>query len=98
MSYDSSLSPISVARMLHEQELFYFSSRMLADLLARDAPAVYRLVRQLVRTGLVAVVENGKYLLLGFEPERVLSDPHFIASHLVTPGAAQSHRHAGPGA
>ncbi|MCC7353493.1 MAG: hypothetical protein IT330_07015 [Anaerolineae bacterium] len=34
---------------------------------------------------MVAEVENGKYLLLGFEPERVLSNPLFIASHLVAP-------------
>jgi predicted transcriptional regulator of viral defense system len=30
-------------------------------------------------------VEKGKYLLLGLEPERVLSNPLFIASHLVAP-------------
>lgn len=80
------LTTISVARRLHEQELFYFSSRTLADLLGRDLSQIYPLVRQLVRTGLVAEVENGKYLLLGFEPERVLANPLFIGSHLVTPG------------
>lgn len=80
------LNAISLARRLHEQELFYFSSRTLADLLGRDLPQIYSLVRQLVRAGLVAEIENGKYLLLGFEPERVLANPLFIASHLVTPG------------
>ncbi len=63
------LTAISVARMLHERELFYFSSRTLADLLARDLSQIHPLVRQLVRTGLVAEIENGKYLLLGFEPD-----------------------------
>ncbi len=80
------LTAISVARMLHEQELFYFSSRTLADLLGRDLSQIHPLVRQLVRAGLVAEIENGKYLLLGFEPERVLANPLFIGSHLVTPG------------
>ena len=80
------LTAISVARRLHEQELFYFSSRTLADLLGRDLPQIHPLVRQLVRAGLVAEIENGKYLLLGFEPERVLANPLFIGSHLVTPG------------
>lgn len=80
------LTAISVARMLHERELFYFSSRTLADLLARDPHQIHPLVRQLVRTGLVAEIENGKYLLLGFEPERVLANPLFIGCHLVTPG------------
>lgn len=80
------LSAISIARMLHEQEIFYFTSRTLADLLARDLSQVHSLVRNLVRAGLVAEIENGKYLLLGFEPERVLANPLFIACHLVTPG------------
>ena len=80
------LTAISVARMLHAQDLLYFSSRTLADLLARDVAQVHPLVRQLVRAGLVAEIENGKYLLLGFEPERVLANPLFIGCHLVTPG------------
>ena len=82
----NNLIAISVARRLHEQELFYFSSRTLADLLGRDLSQIHPLVRRLVRAGLVAEVENGKYLLLGFEPERVLANPLFIGSHLVTPG------------
>jgi predicted transcriptional regulator of viral defense system len=44
------------------------------------------LVTQLKELGLLAEVENGKYLVLGFEPERVLANPLFIASQLVTPG------------
>lgn len=82
----NNFTAISVARRLHEQELFYFSSRTLADLLGRDLSQIHPLVRQLVRAGLVAEIENGKYLLLGFEPERVLANPLFIGSHLVTPG------------
>lgn len=80
------LSAISVVRLLHEKEFFYFTSSTLADLLGCDRSQVYSLVRNLVRTGLVAEIENGKYLLLGFEPQRVLANPLFIASHLVTPG------------
>jgi len=82
----SNLSTISVARLLQQRELFYFTVRMLADLLNLDAARAYRLIRRLRAHGLVAEVENGKYLLLGFEPERVLANPLFIASHLVTPG------------
>ncbi len=83
---NDNLNAISVARMLHERELFYFSSRILANLLGRDLSQIYPLVRQLVRANLVAEIENGKYLLLGFEPERVLANPLFIGSHLITPG------------
>jgi len=34
---------------------------------------------------LVRPVRAGKYLLLGFQPERVLSNPMFIATHLAHP-------------
>ena len=78
-------SSISIARMLHEQGFFYFSARALADLLGRDRGQVYPLIRQLVRAGLATKIENGKYLLLGFESERVLANPLFIACQLVTP-------------
>jgi len=83
---NNNLAAISVVRRLHEQGIFYFTSRLLADLLACDRSQVYPLIRQLVRTGLIAEIENGKYLLLGFEPERTLSNPLFIACHLVSPG------------
>jgi predicted transcriptional regulator of viral defense system len=82
---NENLSPISVIRRLYELDLFYFTAHMLASLFGLDRTRVYRLVARLKESGLVAEVENGKYLLLGFEPERVLSNPLFIASHVVTP-------------
>ena len=45
----------------------------------------YRLAARLKAEGLGEEVEKGKYLLLGLEPERVLSNPLFIASHLAAP-------------
>jgi len=50
-----------------------------------DQRQAYRLIARLRDKGLVDKVEKGKYLLLGLEPERVLSNPLFIASHLVAP-------------
>ena len=79
------LAPISTVRWLRRHDLFYFTPRMLGDLLTLDRERVYRLVARLKREKLIAEVEKGKYLLLGLEPERVLSNPLFIASHLVTP-------------
>lgn len=82
---DQNLSSISIIRQLHQYDLFYFTPRVLADLLTLELPRVYRLVARLKTEGLIVEVEKGKYLVLGFEPERVLSNPLFIASHLVTP-------------
>jgi len=79
------LAPIPVIRQLVQHDLFYFTPRILGDLFTLDRGRVYRLVARLKEEGLIVEVENGKYLLLGLEPERALSNPLFIASHLVTP-------------
>ena len=79
------LSPISVAQRLHQHDLFYFTPSLLADLFSLDRRQAYRLIARLKVEGLVDEVEKGKFLLLGLEPERVLSNPLFIASHLVVP-------------
>jgi len=78
-------SPISIARRLHQNDLFYFTPPLLADLLGLDRRRAYRMIARLKDEGLVDEVEKGKFLLLGLEPERVLSNPLFIASHLITP-------------
>lgn len=79
------LSPISMARRLRQNDLFYFTAPLLADFLSLNRRQAYRLVARLRAEGLVDEVEKGKYLLLGLEPELVLSNPLFIASHLVVP-------------
>ena len=79
------INPISISRRLHEQEQFYFSPATLSAWLAVDRVTAYRLIARLRSSGLVTEVEKGKYLLLGLEPEHVLSNPFFIANQLVTP-------------
>jgi len=79
------INSISVARQLLEREEFYFSPATLVALLDLDRQVAYRLVARLRSDGLAAEVEKGKYLLLGLEPERVLSNPLFIAGQVVAP-------------
>ncbi len=79
------ITPISAIRHLRQHDLFYFTPRMLSDLLELDMGRTYRLVARLKEQGLIAEVERGKYLLLGLEPEQVLANPLFIACHLATP-------------
>jgi predicted transcriptional regulator of viral defense system len=76
---------ISLARQLQSQDLYFFSPALLASLLGIERRQAYRLVARLKADGLAAEVEKGKYLLLGLEPERVLSNPLFIATQLVDP-------------
>jgi predicted transcriptional regulator of viral defense system len=79
------VSSISVAQRLCQSDLFYFTAPLLADLLSLTPRQAYRLIARLRADGLVDAVEKGKYLLLGLEPERVLSNPLFIASHTAAP-------------
>lgn len=79
------LSTIAVASRLMAQEQYYFSPALLAGLFQLDRRQAYRLAARLMKEGLAAQVEKGKYLLLGLEPERVLSNPLFIANRLVDP-------------
>lgn len=82
---DEITAPISIARRLREQHLDYFSPGTLVAWLSISPSKAYRLVASLCRQGFATKVEKGKYLLLGLEPERVLSNPLYIASHLVDP-------------
>jgi predicted transcriptional regulator of viral defense system len=79
------VSAISVARQLRRSDLHYFTPVLLADLFSLTQRQAYRLVARLKADGLVDEIEKGKYLLLGLEPEMVLSNPLYIASHLVAP-------------
>ena len=79
------ITPISLARQLREHSLDYFSPSILVAWLSITPARAYRLVERLCAGGLATKVEKGKYLLLGLEPERALSNPFFIASHLVDP-------------
>jgi predicted transcriptional regulator of viral defense system len=72
-------------RRLHETDLYYFSPATLAALFDVPIAKAYELLRRLKAEELVRPVEAGKYLLLGFQPERVLSNPMFIATRLAHP-------------
>ena len=79
------LSTIYVAGRLQAQDQYYFTPALLADLLHLDRRQAYQLAARLKSERLADRVEKGKYLLLGLEPERVLSNPLFIANQLVNP-------------
>ncbi len=82
---EDNLAPISVAQQLYRHDLHYFTPQLIGDLLGMERRRVYRLIARMEAENMVAEVEKGKYLLLGLQPERVLSNPLFIACHLVTP-------------
>jgi len=72
-------------RRLHEGELYYFSPSDLAALFDVPMTKAYEILRRLKSEEVVRPVQAGKYLLLGFQPERVLSNPMFIATRVANP-------------
>ena len=76
---------ISAATELLEREQYYFTPALLANLLHLERRQAYQLAARLKGEGLAAQIEKGKYLLLGLQPERVLSNPLFIANQVVNP-------------
>ncbi|MCZ7393038.1 MAG: hypothetical protein ABOK23_12155 [Candidatus Methanoperedens sp.] len=79
------LSTNYIIKLLFDNEYYYFTVRELAGLLKVPIEKAYTIVARLEDRGFIKSVERGKYLLLGFEPERALSNPFFIASRIVYP-------------
>ena len=85
---NTKVDPISAIRRLQALDLYSVTPGLLEDLFGLERTQVYRLLNQLKARELVVAVENGKYLVLGLEPERVLSNPLFIATQLTAPSYA----------
>jgi len=79
------ITPISAAQTLHQNELFAFNSRTISALFGLDKFQTLSLLDRMEQAGLVARVQQGKFLLLGLAPEKVLSNPLFIGCNLAIP-------------
>ena len=79
------ITPFSAAQTLLNNELFSFNSRTFSALFGLDKFQTNNLLNRMERDGLVVRIERGKFLLLGLTPEKVLSNPLYIGSHLTTP-------------
>ncbi|MDW7776599.1 MAG: hypothetical protein SCH39_09755 [Methanosarcinales archaeon] len=85
MNNSGILSTNYIIKTLFDKELYYFTIRDLAAILNIPVKKAYTCISRLDDKGFIRSIEKGKYLLLGFEPERVLSNPFFIASRIVYP-------------
>jgi predicted transcriptional regulator of viral defense system len=79
------VTPISAAQILTQHELFAFNSRTISALFGLDKFQTLSLLDRMEKDGLVVRIEQGKFLLLGLTPERVLSNPLYVGCNLVTP-------------
>lgn len=74
-----------VIKELLYEDIYYFTPDFLSHYLNLKKERVYNLLKTLQRNDLVKRIEKGKYLVLGFEPERTLSRPNYIGNKIVTP-------------
>jgi len=79
------VTPISAAHTLIQAELYAFNSRTVSALFGLDKFQTCSRLDRMEHAGLVARIEQGKFLLLGLTPKKVLSNPRFIGCNLVTP-------------
>lgn len=70
---------------LFDHDLFYIQPQQLSLLFHINIHKAYELIKRLKKHDLIQEIENGKYLVLGYDKKRILSNPFFIATHLVTP-------------
>lgn len=85
MENSKKLTANYILSSLYQKEVMYFTTRMFSDLFDISKTKAYQSVFYLKQKHLIREVEKGKYLVLGFEPYRVLSNPFFIASRIVYP-------------
>lgn len=85
MEINQKLTTSQIIRRLYEHDLYFFAPSTLAAFLNVPLPQAYEILRHLKAEELIRPIEAGKYILLGYQPERVLSNPHFIAARLAYP-------------
>ncbi|MBM4401984.1 MAG: hypothetical protein FJ044_01965 [Candidatus Cloacimonetes bacterium] len=85
MENPNNLSTNYIISTLYQKEVIYFTIQTLADIFNIDSRKASQVALSLKNKNFIQEIEKGKYLLLGFEPERVLSNPFFIAIQIVKP-------------
>lgn len=79
------ITPVSTVQKLLQNGFFAFNSRKISALFGLDKSPTFSLLDRMEQDALVVRIEQGKFLLLGLTPERVLSNPLYIGRNLDTP-------------
>lgn len=70
---------------MFENDFFYFTVKDFASFFNLSLSKANKIIRNLTEKEFLIRVEKGKYLLVGFEKEKILSNPFFIATKIVYP-------------
>ncbi|MBN2066046.1 MAG: hypothetical protein JW771_04470 [Candidatus Thermoplasmatota archaeon] len=74
-----------IMNLLFDNDIFYFQPTQLSALLDIDRGRAYDLIQRLKNRKVIVEVENGKYLVTGYDTKRILSNPFYIATNIVVP-------------
>lgn len=70
---------------LFKERAYYFDIKIFSYLFGISPIKASQWFKNLEKKGFIKEVEKGKYILLGFQPERVLSEPFFIGTKIIIP-------------
>ncbi|MEM0466926.1 MAG: type IV toxin-antitoxin system AbiEi family antitoxin [Candidatus Thermoplasmatota archaeon] len=71
--------------LLFDNDIFYFQPKQLSILLGKPLNTTYDLIQKLKNQGVIYEIENGKYLVTGYDKKRIFSNPLYVASNVVVP-------------
>lgn len=74
-----------IMNLLFDNDIFYFQPKQLSALLEINIGRTYDIIQRLKNSEVVIEVENGKYLVTGYDKKRVLSNPFYIATNIIVP-------------
>ena len=74
-----------IIQTLYEKGLYCFDILLFSRLFDISHSKASQIFKRLEERNFIIEIEKGKYLLLGFESHRVLSQPFFIATKIMTP-------------
>lgn len=83
--YEHNISTKYIIERLFKEGLYYFDIRLFSYIFNLTPIKSSQWFKRLEEKGFIKEVEKGKYLLLGFQPQRVLSEPFFIGVKIHIP-------------
>lgn len=79
------LAPNYIINELRKKELYCFTPKLLAGVFNISINDSYNVIKRLKRREFIFETEKGTYFVLGLEPEKILSNPYFIANKIASP-------------
>jgi len=74
-----------IMNFLFDNDIFYFQPKQLSTILKIDIKTAYDIIQRLKNKDIIKEIENGKYLVTGYDKKRMISNPFYLATHIVVP-------------